>query len=127
MHRRPRRVHLPRDYSGGPIYLSALIALYTLASVRERRDIVVPAVLTVAALLVAGILSSDAGEAVWFHVAFISWSAAPALFIGDSARNRHAHLAGLEDAPATSRRAVRRKPGAEWPTSGYASPASCTT
>jgi signal transduction histidine kinase len=88
-------VYTLRDYPGGPVYLAVLVALYTLASLRERREVVVPTVLALAALLVAGAISSNGAETIWFHAAFIGWTAA-AVFIGDAARTRRAYLAGLE-------------------------------
>jgi signal transduction histidine kinase len=87
-------VYTLRDYPGGPVYLGLLILIYTLASTRGWRAVIVPVVLSVAALLASSLVSYDS-KVLWIHVAFIGWTGA-AIFLGDAALNRRNYLAGLE-------------------------------
>lgn len=84
-----------REYAGGPVYLAPLAPLYTLASLRERRQLVVPVGSALLVLFGVGLVTPDRRSTIWYHVAFTSWTAA-ALFLGDGARNRRAYLAQLE-------------------------------
>ncbi|MET0911282.1 MAG: histidine kinase [Ilumatobacteraceae bacterium] len=88
-------VYTLREYAGGPVYLAPLVPLYTLASLRERRALVVPVGSALLVLLGVGLATPDRGTNLWYHVAFTSWTAA-ALFLGDGARNRRAYLEQLE-------------------------------
>ncbi len=84
-----------RDYEGGPVYLAPLVPLYTLASLRERRELIVPVGSALMVLIGVGLAAPDRGKNFWYHVAFTSWAAA-ALFLGDGARTRRAYLTQLE-------------------------------
>jgi signal transduction histidine kinase len=83
-----------RDYAGGPVYLTALFAMYTVASTRDWRR---SAPLVAGAMLihVAGGLASSFGYVGWV-VIYSGWAAA-AVFLGDAARNRRQYLASLEE------------------------------
>ncbi|HEY5877014.1 MAG TPA: histidine kinase [Ilumatobacteraceae bacterium] len=88
-------IYTLRDYEGGPIYLAPLVPLYTLASLRERRELIVPVGSALLVLLGVGLAAPDRGKNIWYHIAFTSWAAA-ALFLGDGARTRRAYLQQLE-------------------------------
>ncbi|HWC67365.1 MAG TPA: sensor histidine kinase [Acidimicrobiales bacterium] len=87
-------VYTLRDYPGGPVYLALLIVIYTLASSRGWRPVIVPVLLSLGALLAASVVSYDS-KVFWIHVGFVGWTAA-AIFLGDAALNRRNYLAGLE-------------------------------
>jgi signal transduction histidine kinase len=89
-------VYTVREYVGGPVYLTLAVALYSLASTRDRRDVLVPAATAVAVLVVAGLVTSAASEWTWHVVVFPPWAAA-AVFLGDARRNRREYLRGLEE------------------------------
>lgn len=86
-----------RQYTGGPIYLTMALALYTLSvQARERRDAIVPAAVAVAVMIVGGSVGLGSVEWTWHAAVFPGWAAA-ALFLGEAARNRRDYLQGLEE------------------------------
>jgi signal transduction histidine kinase len=90
-------VYTVRDYSGGPVYLSPVIAMFTVGQSYERRRWI-PAVLTSALVItVVGVIGADGDNGSgWFHAVYSSWAVA-AGFLGDAARNRRQYLLGLEE------------------------------
>lgn len=85
-------VYSASAYVGGPVYFTALVALYSLAAQRPRRFAFATAAL-VALLLLLVAVGTDLWERL-IHLLFVGWSAA-AVFLGDSVRSRREHLAGL--------------------------------
>ena len=120
-------IYTLRDYEGGPIYLAPLVPLYTLASLRERRELIVPVGSALLVLLGVGLAAPDRGKNIWYHIAFTSWAAA-ALFLGDGARTRRAYLLNSNNGRAIleESRDEEDAPPAS-PRNGCASPATSTT
>jgi signal transduction histidine kinase len=85
--------YLVREYPGGPIFVTAWIALFALSWRTTRRTALIGAVVVCAVLGVAALVGS--GEPI-LSVLFVGWSAA-AVFLGDVLRNRRIHLAELEE------------------------------
>lgn len=78
-------VYLMREYAGGPVYVTVLVALYSLATTWERRSAFVVAAAASAWLIGLGLaLDTGAGLA---HLVFAGWAAA-SVFLGDSVRSR---------------------------------------
>jgi signal transduction histidine kinase len=88
-------VYSARVYTGGPVYLTLMVALYTVASTRERRRSLPAAAAATAILVVSSIIAHGSGER-WLALVSIGWAAA-AVFLGDAARNRRAYFSGLEE------------------------------
>jgi signal transduction histidine kinase len=87
-------VYLGFDYPGGPVYLTPLVSVYTLAQQRERRDALVPSGIAVGLLTVLGV-AGDAGNG-WIHLVYVTW-AAGAHLLGEAARHRRERVAALEE------------------------------
>ena len=85
--------YIVREYPGGPIFVTAWIALFALSWRTTRRTALIGAVAVCAVLGVAALVGS--GEPI-LSVLFVGWSAA-AVFLGDLLRNRRSHLAELEE------------------------------
>ena len=85
--------YIVREYPGGPIFVTAWIALFALSWRTTRRTALIGAVVVCAVLGVAALVGS--GEPI-LSVLFVGWSAA-AVFLGDVLRNRRIHLAELEE------------------------------
>jgi signal transduction histidine kinase len=83
-----------RDYVGGPIFISSMFAIYSMAAQRERRVAIPAALIATGIVAICGMLWFKSGPD-WWMLLFASWSIA-ALLLGDSVRNRRAYLAGLE-------------------------------
>ncbi len=88
------------DYPGGPVYLSPMIAIYTLASLDGRRRALPVAIGSILVAMGAGLLHNTGPASFLAHLLFASWSVV-ALFLGEATRNRHAHLAFLEERTRT--------------------------
>jgi signal transduction histidine kinase len=89
-------LYAARGYPGGPVFVAPLVAAFFLASARDRRR-TVPAVAAVtAALLVTGLADGTGDEAGWLPLVFVGWMVA-AVLLGESARAKRAHFAGLEE------------------------------
>jgi signal transduction histidine kinase len=85
-------VYTASDYVGGTVYVTALVAIYSLATQRPRRlAFAMAALLALSLLLVA--VAVDRWESL-IHLLFVGYSAA-AVFLGDAVRSRREHLAGL--------------------------------
>lgn len=87
-------VYLARDYVGGPIFVTAWLALYSLASAGNRRRTYAAAVGLAGSLIVVGVVG-DTGSPV-IHLVFVGWSAA-AVLLGDAVHNRRQNLAALQE------------------------------
>lgn len=88
-------VYSTRQYAGGPVYLTLMVALYSLASTTERRRSLLAAAAVIAVLLLVPLVSRH-WEDGWMPLVSVGWAAA-AVFLGDAARNRRAYLCGLEE------------------------------
>ncbi|MDQ4134322.1 MAG: sensor histidine kinase [Actinomycetota bacterium] len=88
-------VYSARQYAGGPVYLTLMVALYSLASTTERRRSLLAAAAVIAVLLLVPLVSRH-WEDGWLPLVSVGWAAA-AVFLGDAARNRRAYLSGLEE------------------------------
>lgn len=85
-------VYLASGYVGGPVYVTALVALYSLAARGPRRFAFAMAALVALLLLLVALAT---GRWEWLiHLLFVGWSAA-AVFLGDAVRSRRENLAGL--------------------------------
>jgi signal transduction histidine kinase len=91
-------VYTASDYVGGSVppwtgfYVTAPVALYSLATQRPRRLAFAMAALLALSLLFVAVA---AGRWEWLtYSLFVGWSAA-AVFLGDAVRSRREHLAGL--------------------------------
>jgi signal transduction histidine kinase len=85
-------VYTASAYVGGPVYVTALVALYSLAAQRPRRFAFAMAALVALSLLLVA-AAVDRWESL-IHLLFVGYSAA-AVFLGDAVRSRREHLAGL--------------------------------
>ena len=87
-------VYLGRDYAGGPVFLTEIVALYSLATAWERRAAFAVALVASGWLIGVGfVLGTGPGL---IHLVFAGWAAA-AVFLGDAVRSRRAHLSALEE------------------------------
>lgn len=87
-------VFIVRDYPNGPVWATAWIALAALSWRTSRRVALTGAVIMIAALTVADLMSGRSGLAV--AVVFVGWAAA-AVFGSDALRSRRSYLAGLRE------------------------------
>jgi len=87
-------VYLARDYTGGPIFVTAWLALYSLASAGNRRRAYAAAVGLAGTLILVGVVG-DTGSPL-IHLVFVGWSAA-AVLLGDAVHNRRQSLAALQE------------------------------
>ncbi len=87
-------VYLARGYVGGPVFVTALLALYTLATTGNRRRAVTAAAGTAGLLVVVGVAAGTGSSVV--HLVFVGWAAA-AVLLGDAVKDRRQHLAALEE------------------------------
>ncbi len=89
-------VYASRTYTGGPVYVAPVIAMYTVATVYPRRQWL-PAVLLSAGLISAiGIINYTDTGTRWFHLVYFTWGVA-AGFIGAGVQLRRAYTATLEE------------------------------
>jgi signal transduction histidine kinase len=89
-------VYATRTYTGGPVYVAPIIAMYTVGSLYPRRQWAPAVVLSATVVSTAGIINyTDAGTR-WFHVVYFTWGIA-AGFIGAGAQSRREHAAALEE------------------------------
>lgn len=86
--------YLARNYVGGPIFVTAWLALYSLATIRNRRC-AIEAAAGVSALLVVIGLAADTGSPA-LPLVFVGW-AAVAVLLGDSVQSRRQHVLTLEE------------------------------
>ena len=84
--------YIVREYPGGPIFVTAWIALFALSWRTTRRTALIGAVAVCAVLGVAALLGS--GEPI-LSVLFVGWSTA-AVFLGDVLRILRCNWAELE-------------------------------
>lgn len=84
------------DYQGGPVYLTPLIVIYTLASVEGRRRSVPYAVGSAVALLLAAAPHTLGNGTLLPHLLYLSW-AVGAVLLGDAVHNRRTYLLSLEE------------------------------
>jgi signal transduction histidine kinase len=80
-----------RDYTGGPVYLTWIGAVYAVSVARGPAYALVPAAASSAVILVAGFYSAGFYAALW-----VSWCVA-ALLLGGSVRGRRAERAAMEE------------------------------
>lgn len=85
-------VYAGRDYVGGPVYLTDLVALYSLAATGNRRFAYTTALASSGALVLVGMTIGNS-DAV-FHPLFAGWAAA-SVFLGDAVQTRRRHVSGL--------------------------------
>ncbi|HEX2063457.1 MAG TPA: histidine kinase [Acidimicrobiales bacterium] len=86
--------YVVRDYTGGPVFVTAFVALYTVASTRPRRQAFAVAAAAAAVLVGVGLVAHE-GEGL-VHLVFVGWTAA-AVFLGDAVRSRRERLEALEE------------------------------
>jgi signal transduction histidine kinase len=84
-----------RHYSGGPVYLAPIVAMYTLATLTPRRHWLIGVVLAAGVLSVAGAVQASGTGTTFFHLVYFTWGLA-AGFVGDSARSRREYQESLE-------------------------------
>lgn len=90
-------VYVARDYSGGPIFLSPLIAMYTVASLNDRKRWILAVLNSTLAITVVGTLFAGTdNNAEWFKLVYVTWGFA-AGFLGDASRSRREYLLSLEE------------------------------
>lgn len=87
-------VYAVRSYAGGPVFVTLFVALYSVATRRDRRLALGAAGVAAAALVVASEIA-DNGPGL-LHLVFVGWAAA-AVFLGDAVRSRREHMAALEE------------------------------
>jgi signal transduction histidine kinase len=87
--------YLIRGYTGGPVFATLFVALYTLAVHRPRRRAFAAAAV-VAGFVVAIGLVAGTGPGLLLHLVFIGWAGA-AVFLGDAVRSQRERLAALEE------------------------------
>ncbi len=80
-----------RDYTGGPVYLTWIGAVYAVSVARGPARALTPAAASSAVILVAGFYSAGFFAALW-----VSWCVA-ALLLGGSVRGRRAERAAMEE------------------------------
>jgi signal transduction histidine kinase len=78
------------------VYVAVYAAIYTVASMMERRRSFPLAVAAIVALSIPGFFGGAGSDLGWIHLAYVGFAAA-AVFAGDAVRNRRAYLAGLEE------------------------------
>jgi signal transduction histidine kinase len=85
--------YILRQYPGGPVYVTAWIALFALSWRTTRRTALIGAAVLCAVLGVAALVAG--GEPI-LSLLFVGWSAA-AVFVGDALRSRRSHMVELEE------------------------------
>jgi signal transduction histidine kinase len=80
-------------YPGGPVYTTLYIALYSLATIRDRTLAFAAAAVSSGALLVVGLIVHTGTERL-VHFIFVAWAAA-AVLLGDAVRNRRERTAAV--------------------------------
>jgi signal transduction histidine kinase len=88
-------VYAGRQYSGGPVYLAPIFAMYTVGAAYPRRQWAIAISASAALITVVGFLSFADTGVRWFHIVYFTWCIA-AGFVGDAARSRRDYFAGLE-------------------------------
>ena len=86
--------YVARHYPNGPVLLTGLIALLSLALRTDRRTTVIGATALCVVLAMAGLVAG--GDAVVPSFFFLGWSAALVL-LGEALRNRRSYLRELKD------------------------------
>jgi len=103
-------IYLLRNYDGGPIFVTAWVALYSLASTGDRRRAFAAAIASSALLIGIGLVA-DTGPGL-IHLVFVGWAAA-AVFLGEARESRRRHIVELEerarDLEQTREEEVRRR------------------
>jgi signal transduction histidine kinase len=88
-------VYAVRGYTGGPVYLADVVAMYTVATTSTRREWLVAGGAAWAALVAATAVLGDNASGILHYLLYGSWLLA-AGFFGDAARSRREYLQGLE-------------------------------
>jgi signal transduction histidine kinase len=90
-------VYAARDYAGGPIWVMPLVAVYSLACCWPRRSTVPVVAVALLTVLVPGLVFHRSGGGPGLiALVYVGWAAA-ALLLGEAARARHEHMAGLDE------------------------------
>ncbi len=97
-------------YLGGPVYVTAGVGLYRVASTSSRRVAWTAAVVLISAVVGARLILGQFELDI--HLLFIGWTFA-AVFLGDAVRSRREHLAGVEARARESRDEEARRRVAE--------------
>jgi signal transduction histidine kinase len=87
-------LYVTRNYAGGPIFVTELVALYSLAVSTNRRRALAVAAMATLVLVGAGAVTGLGGGLI--HLLFAAW-ATTAVLLGDAVRSRREHLATLEE------------------------------
>ncbi len=87
-------VYAGRSYPGGPVFVTLFVALYSLATTRDRRVAFGSAAAAAGGLVVVTQVTHTGPGLV--HLVFIGWAAA-AVFLGDALRSRRERMAALEE------------------------------
>ncbi len=87
-------LYVTGNYAGGPVFVTELVALYSLAVSTNRRRALVVAGVATAVLVGAGAVVGPGGGLI--HLLFAAW-AVTAVLLGDAVRSRREHLAALEE------------------------------
>jgi len=83
-----------RRYTGGPVYVTAWVALFSLSWRTDRRRALAAAGGMVALLVITDVLADDGLTPL--PLVFAGWAGA-AVFLGDALRHRRSYLAQLEE------------------------------
>jgi signal transduction histidine kinase len=89
-------VYIARDYTGGPIFIAPVIAMYEVAAAYPRRKWLEAVGASAAVLTVVGVAAAPDRGAGLHYVLYLSW-AVGAGFLGDATRSRREYLVGLEE------------------------------
>jgi signal transduction histidine kinase len=89
-------VYAARDYPGGPVFITPLVAAFLLARTRSRVRTICAVAAGVAALLFSGLVDGTDGGEGWLPLVYVGWMSA-AVLLGETARARRDHLAALEE------------------------------
>lgn len=87
-------VYAGRSYPGGPVFVTLFVALYSVATSRDRRTAFGAAALAAGGLVVVSEVTGSGPGLV--HLVFVGWAAA-AVFLGDAVRSRRDHMTALEE------------------------------
>ena len=87
-------VYLARGYPGGPVFVTSLVALYSLAVQRTRRFAFAVAASVAIVTIAVGMVAGSGGGLI--HLVFAGWAAA-AVFLGDAVRSRRERLTAIEE------------------------------
>jgi signal transduction histidine kinase len=89
-------IYALRDYSGGPVYLGPILAMYTVGTAYPRRVWMPAVVASVGTISVVGAVMAPDTPKVLFHLVYFTWGIG-AGFVGDAGQSRREYLLGLEE------------------------------